>query len=199
MHLARAVGGQHHHRPRLRPHRAELRDRDLEVGQQLQQERLERLVGAIEFVDQQHRRRQVGIDRRQQRARQQEFARVDVAGQFVAVGLAGGLGKADRHELARVVPLIGSGRQVHAIVALQSDQPAAQAGGQHLGDLGLAGAGLAFQEQRAAHRQRQVHSGRQLLVGDVALVGKQFRGVGDGRGESRHYSMLPRIRTTMNR
>ena len=160
--------------------------RDLEVGQQFQQERLERLVGAVQLVDQQHRRRQVRVDRRQQRAREQELAGVDVAGEFVAVGLAGGLGEADRHELAGVVPFIGRGGDVHAVVALQPHQAAIQAGGQHLGDLGLAGARLAFQEQRAAHRQRQVHRGGQFLIGDVALVGKQLRGVGDRRRQCGH-------------
>ena len=160
--------------------------RDLEVGQQFQQERLERLVGAVQLVDQQHRRRQVRVDRRQQRARQQELAGVDVAGQLVAVGVAGGLGQADRHELAGVVPLVRGGGDVHAVVALQPHQAAVQAGGQHLGDLGLAGAGLAFQEQRAAHRQRQMHRRGQLLVGDVALVGEQLGGVGDRRRQCGH-------------
>ena len=36
--------------------RAEFGDGDLEVGQDLQQVGLERLVGAVELVDQQHRR-----------------------------------------------------------------------------------------------------------------------------------------------
>ena len=48
--------------------------RDLEVGQQLQQEGLERFVGAVQFVDQQHGGRQIGVDRRQQRPGQQVFA-----------------------------------------------------------------------------------------------------------------------------
>ena len=49
--------------------RAELRDRHLEVGEHLQQERLERLVGAIELVDQQYRRtRRIGLERLQRGA-----------------------------------------------------------------------------------------------------------------------------------
>ena len=39
-----------------RPDRAELGDRDLPLRQHLEQERLERLVGAIDLVDEQHRR-----------------------------------------------------------------------------------------------------------------------------------------------
>ena len=68
---------------------------------------------------------------------------------------------------------------VHAVVALQPHQAAAQAGGEHLGDFGLAGSGLAFQEQRPAHRQREVHRGGQILVGDVALVREQCGGLGN--------------------
>ena len=52
---------------------AELRDGHLEVGQHFEQERLERLVGAVELVDQQHRRaRGVGLERLQQRPLDQE-------------------------------------------------------------------------------------------------------------------------------
>ena len=61
--LARAVRGQHHVRPMLGVDRAELRDRHLEVGQHFEQERLELLVGAIDLVDQQHRRLVLARDR----------------------------------------------------------------------------------------------------------------------------------------
>ena len=40
---------------------AELGDGDLVLGQHLEQECLERLVGAVELVDQQHRRRAVRV------------------------------------------------------------------------------------------------------------------------------------------
>ena len=53
--------------------RAELGDRHLEVGQHFEQERLERLVGAVELVDQQHRRAgRIGLQRLQQRPLDQE-------------------------------------------------------------------------------------------------------------------------------
>ena len=54
--LARAVRGDDHDRRFGRLDGAELGDRDLEIGQHLQQIGLERLVGAVELVDQQHRR-----------------------------------------------------------------------------------------------------------------------------------------------
>ena len=139
----------------LRPHRPQFRHGDLKVGQQFQQERLERLIRAIQFIDQQHRRRQVRIDRRQQRPGLKELPRVDISRQLVAVGLPGSFSQADGHQLPGVVPLIGGRGQVHAIVALQAYQAALQARGEDLGDLGLAGAGLSFQKQRAAHGQRQ--------------------------------------------
>ena len=56
--------------------RAELGDGDLEVGQHFQQIGLERLVGAVELVDQEHRRVAViGCERLQQRPLEQELRR----------------------------------------------------------------------------------------------------------------------------
>jgi hypothetical protein len=60
------------------------------------------------------------------------------------------LGGADGDHLGGEVPFGDGGGGVEPFVALQADQAAAQGGGEGLGDLGLAGAGLAFQEQRAA-------------------------------------------------
>ena len=58
---------------------AELRHRDLEVGQHFQQKGLERLVGAVELVDQQHRRAGgIGLERLQQRPLDQEALGEDV-------------------------------------------------------------------------------------------------------------------------
>ena len=54
--LAGAVGGDDDDRRLLRLDRAELGHRHLEVGQDLEQEGLEGLVGAVELVDQEHRR-----------------------------------------------------------------------------------------------------------------------------------------------
>ena len=60
-------------------------NRHLEVGQHLEQVGFERFVGAVEFVDQQHRRDAiVRVDRLQQRPLEQELRREDVLGQIVA-------------------------------------------------------------------------------------------------------------------
>ena len=66
--VARAVRGQHDDRRVRRADRADLRDRHARVGEQLEQERLEVVVGAVDLVDQQHRRPRPGVlERAQQR------------------------------------------------------------------------------------------------------------------------------------
>src|SRR5262245_31917068 len=62
--FARPVRRDHDDRRMRGLHGAELRNRYLEVGEHLQQECLERLVSAVELVDQQHRRaRRIGLER----------------------------------------------------------------------------------------------------------------------------------------
>ena len=61
--LARPVRGQDHPRRPVRLDRADLRNRHLEVRQDLQQVRLELLVGPVDLVDQQDRRPAVGRPR----------------------------------------------------------------------------------------------------------------------------------------
>ena len=94
----------------------------------------------------------VGLQRLQQRPLDQEAARRTRRARCRSRSmLAFGLGEPDRDHLRGVVPLVDRGRDVEALVALQADQPAAERRRQHLGDLGLADAGLAFEEQRPAH------------------------------------------------
>ena len=69
--LARAVRGEDDDRPLGRAQRAALGDRDLEVGEELEQEGLELVVGAVDLVDQQHA--SVGLaQRREHRPLDQE-------------------------------------------------------------------------------------------------------------------------------
>ena len=56
MHVAGAVRGQHHEGRLLGSKRPELGDRHRVVGQDLEKERLEFVVGAVDLVDDQHRR-----------------------------------------------------------------------------------------------------------------------------------------------
>jgi hypothetical protein len=66
---------------------------------------------------------------------------------------------ADRRHLALHVPLVHRARDVEAFVALQPDQLAPEPARERLGELGLADAGFAFEEQgdvpvRARGRRR---------------------------------------------
>jgi hypothetical protein len=164
--------------------RAEFGNRDLVVGQDLEQEGLEGLVGAVELVDQQDGRAGfVGFERLQQRAADEEAGVVDVAGEALAVVDALGFGQADLDHLARVVPFVDGGGDVEALVALEADELAAEGLRQDLGDLGLADAGLALEEQRPAHAQGQEDDGGEGTVGDIAGAGEEVGGFVDGGGE----------------
>ena len=70
--VARPVGGQHDDRRMRGADRADLGDRHARVREQLEQERLEVVVGAVDLVDQQHGRPRPGmLERPQQRAADQ--------------------------------------------------------------------------------------------------------------------------------
>ena len=133
--------------------RAELGDRQLVLGQHLEQEGVERLVGAVELVDQQHRRALLR-QRLQQRPLDQHAARVEALGQALArrgvADVVRRLGEADLHHLARDVPFVGGLRDVEPLVALHAQQQRREAARQRLGQLGLADARLAFEEERPA-------------------------------------------------
>jgi hypothetical protein len=176
--LAGAVGGEHHQRGRLGPDGADLRNGDLEVGQDLQQERLELIVGPVDLVDQQHRSL-AGPNGRQQRPFQQELRpeeRVD-RGVVAQLPLREG---ADLQHLPRVVPLVQSLVGVDALVALQPDELAPEHGRERLGDLGLADADLALDQNRTPQRQRDEQRGGQSAVSQVATVAQNLGQLTDG-------------------
>ena len=79
MHVAGAVRGDDHDRRLVGPERAQLGHRDRVLGQDLEQERLELVVGPVDLVDQQHRRRPVGVgDGPQQRPAHEEPLAVEL-------------------------------------------------------------------------------------------------------------------------
>src|SRR5690606_12523865 len=88
--------------------------------------------------------------------------------------------RADREHLARVVPLINRVRDVQSLIALQANQVGAEDRGQNLGDLGLADAGLAFEQQRLGQLQRQENRRREARVGDILLRPESLLNVFDG-------------------
>ncbi len=158
---------------------ADFRNGDLEVGQHFEKIGLERLVGTVELVDQQYWR---SFERRfeslQQRSLDQETVGEDIAAELVAVLDALGLGHTNLDHLRRVVPLVDGRGDVETLIALQAQQLAAERIGEHLGDFGLADAGLAFEEQRPSELQRQMHGGCQTAVGDIVAPRQQVdRGV----------------------
>src|SRR4051794_26552064 len=166
--LACAVRGQDDQRAVLGADRlAELGDRHLEVRQELEQEGLELVVGAVDLVDEQHDGAVV-LDRLEQRAAQQEPAREQLA--LVDAALGG----AQREELARVVPVVQRLVDVDALVALEADQPRAGGRGERLGDLRLPDARLALDQQRLAELGGEEDRGGQGAVGEVALLAQRL-------------------------
>jgi len=181
--FAGAVRGDDHDRRCRRLHGAEFGDRDLKVREDFQKISLERLIGAVEFVDQEHRRaRHIRLQRLQQRPLDQKAVGEDIAGELVAIGIAGGFREPDRDHLRRTVPLIDRGGDVETFIALQPDQLAAKRGRQHFCNFGLADAGLAFEEQRPAHAQRQIRHRRQRALREIAARRQEFEHRIDGTG-----------------
>ena len=173
MHVARAVRRDDHDRRHRRLERAELGHGDRVVGEDLEQERLELVVGAVDFVDEQHRWRDAPerlrfvADRAQQRAAHEEALGV----QLVLDDLtAAGLDRPQVQQLARVVPLVDRLRGVDALVALEPHELAAGPARQHLRHLGLAHARFALEQQRAVQPHRQEDRGREPVVGQIVVL-----------------------------
>ena len=138
----------------------ELRDRDREVGQELEQERLELVVGPVDLVDQQdHGLIRAGLQRVEQRPAQQEAPREQLA----LVDPA--LGRPQREQLTRVVPVVDRVVHVDPLVALEADQARAGGAGQRPRHLGLAHAGLALEQQRLLQRDREVNGQGERPIG----------------------------------
>jgi len=175
--VARAVRREDHDRLLLGVQRADLGDRHRRLREQLEEERLELLVGAVDLVDEQHRRpRAVVLERREQRALD------EVVGPEQALlleRLAARLGEPDPQQLPRVVPLVERLRGVDALEALQAHERRVEQLGQRLRRLRLADAGLALEQQRLRQPDRAEQSGRQRRVGQVADLGQTSGQGGD--------------------
>ena len=159
--------------------RAQLGDRDLEVAEQLEEEGLELLVGAIDLVDQEHRRHGIGVvDRVKQGPAEEELGAEDL---LLGLGPVRALAEEpDVEQLAGVVPLVGRVCEVDALVALEADQAGAEHVGHDLGRLGLADPGLPLDEERFAELERQVDRGCERPVADVAALGQLGEDLVDG-------------------
>ena len=82
------------------------------------------------------------------------------------------LRQADAEQLARIVPLVQRLGGVDPLVALQADQRRVEHRRKRLAGLGLADAGLAFEQQRLRQPEAQEHRGGQALV-DQVVDGRQ--------------------------
>ena len=100
--------------------------------------------------------------------RQQEALVVEALLGLVGVDLTGRLEGAEVQDLAREVPVVESLAGVDALVALQAHEREVEALGEGLGEGGLAGAGLALEQQRTLHARGQEHDRRELVVGEVS-------------------------------
>ena len=183
MDFAGAVRGHDHDRRLRRFHRAHFRNGDLKIGEHFEQESFEGFVGAIDFIDKEHRRAGgIGLERLQQRPLDQEALREDVVLEPRAVLVALGLGDADGDHLRGIIPFIDRGCDVEALVALQPDEAASERRGQDLGDLGLADFRLAFEKNRSAHFQRQKQHRAKRTVGQIFGLGEEIDGGVNGNG-----------------
>ena len=152
--LAGAVGGEDDDRRRRGLDRAELGDAHLPGREHLEQERLELVVGPVDLVDQQHAPGSAG-------ARPAPAARAGTARRT-------GSSRPPRGRLppppprARAGAGSGAGSPSRRAPGWRrcprstAAGPAAGRGlGERLGQRGLAGAGLALEQQRALHRERR--------------------------------------------
>ena len=195
MHLARAVRCHQHDRRMRGLHGAELRHGDLEIGQHFQQERLEGLVGAVDLVDQQHRRPvRVGLQRLQQRPLDQEALGEHVVLDALAVALAFRFRQPNGDHLRAVIPLIDGGRKCRAprsIAGGSAGAPASLASTLAISVLPTPASPSTNSGRPIL--QRQIKHRRQRAVGDVIGLGQQIEGGLDG-GRERLYGHIRVLR-----
>jgi hypothetical protein len=155
-----------------RADRSKLGNRDLEVGQQLEQVSLELLVGAIDFVDQQDRR---PFSRLLDGAEQRPLDQKGIGEQLTLgrswIQRVRAFEQSNLEDLPRVVPLVDGVADVEALVALQADQLGVERGREDFRHFGLADPGLAFEEQRPLQAQREIGRDGEPSPGDVLLAG----------------------------
>ena len=156
--------------------RAELGDRDLEVGEELEQERLELVVGAVDLVDRAARPGPSCSSASSSGRRSRNSAPNSSPGSCPSS--AG----AQREQLARVVPVVERVVEVDPLVALQADQARARGRGERLGHLRLPDARLALEQQRLLERRRRgTPSVASAAVGEVVLLAERGRDLVDRR------------------
>jgi len=81
-------------------------------------------------------------------------------------------------QLPGMVPLVDGGGDVDALVALQAQELTAGPPSEDLGELGLADARLALEEQRPVEPEREEDRGGEALVGQVSVLAECSLDVG---------------------
>src|SRR5262245_31436202 len=190
--LPGVVRGEEDQRDLRRRDRAQLGDRHLVVGEDLQQQRLGLDLDPVDLVDEEHDG-VLGSDGLEQRAGEQEVGGEDVVLDLLPRGAVVALGL-DAQQLLLVVPLVQGLGLVEALVALQADQPGAADLGHGLGELGLARAGRPLDQDRLAEAIGEVHDAGDALVGQVVDLGERLAYGRDGLEAVRrigHRARLP--------
>ncbi len=108
-------------------------------------------------------------DRLEQRAGEEELLGEDVLLELLPRAVRVGL---DSQQLLLVVPLVERLRLVEPLVTLEADQPAAGQARDRLGQLGLAGAGRPFDEDRLGQPIGQEDHPGDAVVGQIVDPGK---------------------------
>src|SRR5439155_17737758 len=159
---------------------AELGDRHLIVGEDLEQQSLGLHLDAVDLVDEQHDGI-VGPDGLEQRAGEEELLGEDVLfhlrpGRPIVLAAL----DLDAQKLLLVVPLVEGLRLVEPLVALQAAQPAVGAPRHGLGQLGLARAGRALDQDGLLQTVGQVDDAGDALIGQVVDRPQPLAHCGDG-------------------
>src|ERR687897_1045981 len=157
---------------------AQLRDRYLVVGQDLEKQRLGLDLDPVDLVDEQHHRL-VGADGLEQWAGEQELVGEDVVLELLPGAALVALGL-DAEQLLLVVPLVQRLGLVQPFVALQPDETGAGDLGHRLGELRLAGACWALDEHRLTEAVGKVDDAGDALVGQVVDLAQRLAHGGDG-------------------
>ena len=166
----------------LRAQRAELGDRHLLLGENLEEERFELRIGAIDLVDEKHDRLVAGerlqngtrdekAHAEERIARPRECQPVACFGECARAGGVCGDALAEKlrvEHLLGVVPLVKRFGLVEAFVALQANELSPERIGQRARQIGLADSGGALEQERASELDREPRDEGRLRVGEIA-------------------------------
>src|SRR5713226_388385 len=158
--LPRTVRGQKNVGPKLGANRSDLRYRDLEVREDLQQKGFKFHVRTIDLVDKQNGwSGAVALNRLQERPLNEIFLGEDLGLYRIPISSAH-LFELDAQHLLGIVPFVERIVGIQSLVALETDEFCLHDLSQHFGDLGLADARLSLEQHGFPHSHRKINDGR---------------------------------------